>query len=272
MSIIKLFYIELFAIITGVCGFASLIIMILTRWKYTVKTKEHVEEIGDFGVAAENTKLTKLHTIATRVAIVFFAISLVGIFVYSSIFAKARKYGAYGDFYKTCTLAEIKENNAHGFIDQSDEVPEDTKGCMLIFFKWGCPDCNNIHDQLVEKMKDYEQYKLYFVSTRSDRGKQLVDQYAIDWTPSMTYVYYEDGRYQTRILNDGTELNEHNLDVMFSVQRYVRCFETPDEYEQDRITELPDVYKQEEAPVDDIYPDDESVEDTTSTDEEETEE
>lgn len=260
LKYITLFHIEICAIIFACIGLLCMIISFIFRWRYTVKTKQHVEDIGEFGVAAENAKLTERTNHAVRLSIIAFALALICLFGYSLIFSQARKYGAYGDFYKKNTLSEIQYNIAHGFVDQSDEVPEDPKGCVIIFFRWGCPDCTNIHDALLEKMKEYDLYKTYFVSSRSDRGQELIEQYPIEAVPSGIYIYYDMNSgvpYQYKVLNDGTALDEYNLDTLLCVQLYIRTFELPEQYSEDAPAEMPERYK------DDSY-----VEPETDTEEE----
>ena len=243
---ITLFHIEICAIVLSIIGFISLIITFIMRWKYTVKTKQHVDEIGEFGITIENTKLTKIHNVALKTGITTFALAIVCLFIYGCIFSKAKKYGAYGDFYKKNTLAEIKYNIDHGFIDQSAEVPTDPKGCVIIFFKWGCPDCANVHNDLLKKLKEYDLFKTYFVSVQSDKGQQLIRQYPIDSVPSGIYIYYDMNsgvEYQQKVLNDGTKLNEYNLDTLLSVQLYIRTFELPAQYASDAPKEMPKRYR-----------------------------
>ena len=246
-NVITLFHIEIFAIIITALGCICIAGMIISRWKYTVKTKKHMDEIGDFGAAAENMKLTKTYIVFTRLAIVFFAIAMLSIIIYSIIFSRAKAYGAYGDFYRKNSLTEIQNNIQNGFLDQSKEVPDDPKGCVIIFFKWGCEDCTNIHDELLSKLNEYELFKTYFVSSKSERGQELLASYPMDSVPSGIYIYYDTSRgidYQGHVLNDGTSLDEYNLDTLLSVQTYIRCFELPDEYAEDAIDKIPDKYTQ----------------------------
>lgn len=246
-QIMTLFHIEIFALIMAACGFMCIAGMMIANLKYNVKKKSHVDEIGDFGVAVENVKLMKWYRVFTKSAIIFFTISLLSIIAYSVIFAKAKKYGAYGDFYKKNSIAEIDYNIKNGFIDQSDEVPDDPKGCVIIFFKWGCTDCLNIHDELLEKLTEYDLFKTYFVSSKSDRGQELLAEYPMDSVPSGIYIYYDMSNgvaYQGHVLNDGTSLNEYNLDTLLSVQTYIRCFELPDAYKEDAMDKIPDKYTQ----------------------------
>lgn len=242
-----LFHIEIFAIIAAIFGSICIIGMLLSRIKYTIKTKKHTEQIGDFGIASENAKLTGTYIILTRFAIICFIFSIVSIVVYSCIFTEAKKYGAYGNFYKKNTLSEIRSNIDNGFIDQSKDVPKDPKGCVIIFFKWGCPDCANIHNELLKTLKKYDLFKTYFVSSRSERGQELLNKYPMDEVPSGIYIYYDMDSgvsYQGKVLNDGTKLNEYNLDTLLSVQTYIRCFELPGAYSADAIDKIPEKYTQ----------------------------
>lgn len=232
------------------CGFTCILTMFIARLRYTIKSKKHIDEIGEFGTAVENTRLTQLYNLATKLGMMFFAIALCAICIYSVIFSNARKHGAYGDFFKKETLADIKYHIEKGFIDQSDEVPDDPKGCVIIFFRWGCDDCINVHDAMLEKLKEYDLFKTYFVSSRSDRGQELINQYPIESVPTGIYIYYDMNSgvpYQRKVLNDGTELHEYNLDTLLSVQTYIRCFELPEEYSADAPAELPEKYREDYA-------------------------
>jgi hypothetical protein len=259
MSFITLFHIEIFAILAAILGFACTVVMAILRLKFTFKTDKHVREVGIDGIDVENTRITNIYKRFLLLAMMFFVLALIAITVHSYIFTKAIKYGAYGDFNKKNTLADIKYNIDNGFIDQSAEVPDDPKGCVIIFFKWGCPDCANIHDELTATLKDYDLYKTYFVSSRSDRGQQLLAQYPVSEVPSGIFIYYQntDGLdYQSKILYDDTKLNTYNLDTLLSVQTYIRCFELPAEYAQDAPDKIPEEYTQTYEENADETPDD----------------
>lgn len=248
---LTLFSIELFVIILAVCGVFCLFIMLFIRWKYTVKTKTHADNIKESGIAIENTKLTKRYSLLTKLAMICFALASASLFIYSFIFSKAVNHGAYGNFEKQNTLTEIYNNIKFGFIDQSEELPDDLKGSVIIFYKWGCIDCDNIHDELLAKLDEYDLYKTYFVSSRSAKGKELLEQYPMNSVPSGIYIRYdnESNGYQGYVLNDGTELNEYNLDTLLSVQTYIRCFELPEEYQNDAMSELPEKYQNAEPTI-----------------------
>ena len=112
--------------------------------------------------------------------------------------SKAIKYGAFGDFRKVETISSVMEHTDKGYIE-SDNIPEDLRGSIVIYFKYGCPDCAGIHDELVELLQKYPDNRIYFVSTRSETGKKILEQYHIDVVPSAIYVPYN-GYHHIEIL------------------------------------------------------------------------
>ena len=99
----------------------------------------------------------------------------------------ALKYGAYGDFDRTESISSIHKRAQYGYIDQSEELPDDLSGYIIIFVKYGCPDCENVHDKLLACLKENNIDKVLFVSSRSEKGKALIDKYPIASVPSGVY-------------------------------------------------------------------------------------
>jgi len=114
-------------------------------------------------------------------------LSLVFIILFASYKHRALEYGAYGDFDKQETMNTIKQRIRYGYKDQSEELPDDLSGCIIIFIKFGCPDCENVHDNLLKCLDDNNVENVYFVSSRSEKGKEMVKEYNIQAVPSGTY-------------------------------------------------------------------------------------
>ena len=62
---------------------------------------------------------------------------------------------------------------------------KDVKGKILLFYKFGCKDCETIYDELQESTKDAD---VLWVSTRSEEGKKLVEAYGIVEVPTGIYI------------------------------------------------------------------------------------
>lgn len=118
-------------------------------------------------------------------------LSLIAMMVFMYYTTEARKYGAFDEFYKTESINIITNNIEHGFVDQSESLPENLQGCIIIYFKYGCSDCGRIHDDLLEYVETNNVQNIYFVSTRSEKGKQLLETYPVMSVPTGVYVLHE---------------------------------------------------------------------------------
>lgn len=136
-----------------------------------------------------NTKSLKNAINAFKIiALISSVLSLITMMVFMYYNDKAIKYGAYDDFYKKQSINIITNNVEKGFVDQSNLLPDDLKGCIIIYFKYGCIDCEKIHDDLLTHLENVDTSKIYFVSTRSEKGKQILSQYPVNAVPSGVYI------------------------------------------------------------------------------------
>lgn len=70
--------------------------------------------------------------------------------------------------------------------DQSEEAQGKTN-CVIAFFRFGCPDCEATHDELVEWLDD-NNIIAYWVSTRSKLGRQMFLNSGVSEVPSLMAV------------------------------------------------------------------------------------
>ncbi len=80
---------------------------------------------------------------------------------------------------------------------EEDKVPDDLHGKIIIYYRFGCPDCSAVYPQLTEKLKEYK--NVYWISTRSAQGKELIAKYPVKEVPSVLYVKHDD-TYATAII------------------------------------------------------------------------
>lgn len=117
-------------------------------------------------------------------------ILMTGSIMFMSTFSRyniaAAKHGAYGYVQLSQTLKEIKSCTDNGFTE-SDNIPEDHDNMIIIFFKYGCPDCEAIHDELMEYINTHD-IDIHFVSTRSEMGQNLLKEYPVYEIPAAVYV------------------------------------------------------------------------------------
>lgn len=97
----------------------------------------------------------------------------------------------------TTSVLELYETNAETPISES--LPASEGGSIVILYKYGCPDCEAIYDDLTALIEDNELENIYFVSTRSTEGKALIEEGDIQYVPTGIYI-------RNTKLNDNTRL------------------------------------------------------------------
>lgn len=134
-------------------------------------------------------------SIGLRIICGLLILSSMGLIFYTSMLNKmALANGAYDNIQNSQTIREMKDDIKYGF-EESEDIPSDLTGCIVIFYRYGCPDCKAIHDDLMKAIESHKDNKIYFVSTRSDKGRQLLhpdgneEKYLVNDVPAI--VYYQ---------------------------------------------------------------------------------
>ena len=185
-----IYNIFIMAVFGTITGFSLLIILFI--WQRHIKklfNRYETEEDDAIRMPLQKKFNTSklLYKIFFILSFFTLLLSLVFIVLFANYKHVALKYGAYGDFDRTETIRTINHRVRYGYEDQSEELPDDLTGCIIIFVKFGCPDCENVHDKLVKCLEDNNVENVFFVSSRSEKGKELVEKYQIQAVPSGTY-------------------------------------------------------------------------------------
>lgn len=139
-----------------------------------------------------NKKWRKIGMTFRLIMILSFIASMFFILYYSTLNKKALDAGAYNNMQKTQKISEIKKHLRYGF-KESKNLPDDLKGQIVIVFRYGCMDCDKIHDELFEYIDKNNIENIYFVSSESDQGKNIIYPYGegntclIEKVPSIIY-------------------------------------------------------------------------------------
>lgn len=135
------------------------------------------------------------------------------------LFAIAYQHG-YREYMKQ-TVHEIIYSVKHTPIES--KLPNDLTNATIIYYRFGCNDCNKIDNQLQEKFKDSP--KTYWVATRSKQGKDLREDYPIESVPSAVYITEDkkgivfDLATKTTINEKvSTSVNEDNVNTILHMQ------------------------------------------------------
>lgn len=68
-----------------------------------------------------------------------------------------------------------------------DTIPDDLDGSIIIYYRFGCTDCESIYTDLSKSISGKN--NIYWVSTESKQGKELIKTYPVNSVPSGIYIY-----------------------------------------------------------------------------------
>ena len=105
-----------------------------------------------------------------------------------------------------------------------DKLPEDLSKSIIIYYKFGCSDCENVYKNLKNSVQD--KTNIYWISTRSKQGRKLLEQYPVKVVPSGVYIYSDSTatspQYVKKVLythdQDETILHTDNLNRLLELQ------------------------------------------------------
>ena len=180
---------QIMAIVFTTIALLSIILMIVTKYRL-IQYKNDIESDENTTIQiCDNTGIKLKKRINIYYICAFGCLLLAGtaITIFLMFNSIALQYGAYERVQLAQSLDEIHECQIKGYTE-SPNIPDDLGGKILIYFKYGCPDCAAVHDSLMEYIKQYDVKDIYFVSSRSAKGKQLIQQYPIDEVPSGVYI------------------------------------------------------------------------------------
>lgn len=129
---------------------------------------------------------------------------------------------SHGVYSPNTSLIEILEKLPKTF--KESKLPEDNSELsdkIIIYFRFGCHDCESIYQDLTLAMKDTPD--VYYISTRSEQGKQLMEKYPVDETPSLVYIYPDGEKFAVFKLyviglDGNAKLNQEFLDRALEIR------------------------------------------------------
>lgn len=121
--------------------------------------------------------------------------------LYACIFTYSAKMSVdgirHGVYDPDTTLREISERLP--VTPEESAVPDDVSGKLLVYFRFGCSDCEAVYNSLYSELKNIPD--VYYVSTRSEHGLELLQRYPVEETPSAVYVYPDGTRFAKSVLH-----------------------------------------------------------------------
>lgn len=119
---------------------------------------------------------------------------------------------------ESATIGEM----ASGFLNSpyEDDLSQDLSGKLIILYRFDCGNCHDVYPDLKEAIKDRE---AYWVCSRSEQGRALLEKYPVSSVPTGMYICH-DGVYYSHGLAvhdpdaDAMRLNTENLNELLHYQ------------------------------------------------------
>lgn len=87
--------------------------------------------------------------------------------------------------------------------NEGTSLPDDLSGCIVVFYKDGCPDCKATMGQIQDAFKGTKD--VFFLDSQSDTSKRIRERYPIQEVPSAVYVHISDEDYTMYVLYERTK-------------------------------------------------------------------
>lgn len=138
-------------------------------------------------------------------------------------YAVAQKHGAYT---RDITIESMYYGISHSPVEST--LPETLEpGAIIIYYRFDCPDCHAIYEDLMRATENVD--NIYFVSSRSEQGKALIELYPVNEVPSgiylRTYTYNGAIEFTRKILY----YTDANGNVVFDQANFNRLLELREE-------------------------------------------
>lgn len=115
--------------------------------------------------------------------------SLVSIIAMAFIYSQGAQRGMTMDDWKAMSLGEVIAANDKTPVSQT--LPSDRNGDIVILYKYDCPDCEAIYDQLNDAIRDTGAKDVHFIASSSETGRELIEKGDIPTAPTGIYLRHE---------------------------------------------------------------------------------
>lgn len=153
----------------------------------------------------------------TSAAVILTGITLVYAVFIIPTFITALNHG----MYKISTpLAEMTYNNEH--TPDESTLPEDYNNKLIIYYRYDCPDCHATYEDLKKETAGYD---VYWISSRSEQGKKLMESFPPSEVPTGLIVTTSGSGKSEQLMrplattkNDETVLDKNNLNALLNFE------------------------------------------------------
>lgn len=158
----------------GILVLCTVILVLITE--YTKQWQRQHQKPNE----KQKTTLFLIQAIAGTI----FCISFYYLCIGGLTYFQALQHGMYQD---NLTWNEILDSTE--LSPREDKLPENTDeltNAIILYYKFGCEDCEAVYQQESEFFSDID--NVYWISTRSKQGQNLLNTYPVTQVPSGVYI------------------------------------------------------------------------------------
>lgn len=178
----------------------------------TNKDKNNTEIKNSPRISRKKLFILKLFTVIIATIICFACIC----FFQGIYLAKVAKLHGHESI-KTMSIQNIYDNIEK--LPVENKLPTDLKNKLIIYYKFGCGDCESIHNELQEMLHEHKD--VYVIYTRSKQGKELRKTYPVEKVPSGMYIQSDGTNVTLPLYSENADkepvLDRQNLNTLLKL-------------------------------------------------------
>lgn len=109
-----------------------------------------------------------------------FLIAAIGLFF---AWQTAKSHGLYTNDITLTQLIDGLRNTP-----KEDTLPDDIAGSIILYYRFGCPDCEAVYPDLKTVVENHPDNRIYWVSSKSEQGRTLLETYPVEEVPAGIYI------------------------------------------------------------------------------------
>lgn len=168
-----------------------------------------------------NTKIqTKIPiyrlTVYISAIILSLTVSLMGLLYTASVITLYTDASSHGMYQNNLSIKEIQD--LIKITPKESKLPSNLNNTLIIYYKFGCPDCSAIYNDLTDKLKDKQ---VYWISVKSKTGIDLLNKYPTSEVPAGLYITNNSSgviKSLSKTLNNQTVLDINNLNYLINLK------------------------------------------------------
>lgn len=106
---------------------------------------------------------------------------IASLIVVTSVYQAAQRHGMYDNSISTAQMFRSLR-----LTPEEDELPSDLRHSIILYYRFTCSDCEDVYPEINRALRGRS--NIYWVSTRSEQGSRLMEQYPVEQVPTGVYI------------------------------------------------------------------------------------